>query len=387
MHFIEGGKPASTFEKLLLESEGLPSARAPRGEEVHHALSHPSLEAFRTASQHTPTVYSSKVPIPRMHAENISDIFREVYGDRYPYTRIYDPALIQEDVANGEYHLVALVSSTTGSVVAAGALIKFKDYGGVLAEDELVLEVGKIVVSPQHQGLGLGKSVVRSLVQVGGELGATQLFTLAVATHDLSQKMLFYFGFRPSGISVCDWPNMLHPEVRESGILMQLFLNSNIQGERTVYSHPLISTALSTAYGSTGCQRTQILERPQEISTNVEQARLIENIDRESSSVQIFLPAEADVAHAVKRSSEYVRAGAKHVSITLSLLEPSTYKAVDKLFQEGFRFSMVQPLGTTDLLTLQRAEEIPENIDEIVKRPHEYTARLFEAIFKVANPL
>ncbi len=136
----------------------------------------------------------------------VIDIYKNCYGDDYPYKDFYSPAWIKKGVFADEIHW--LVVETDDGVEGSGAvMLEAGDH------DDLMGEFGRLVVKPGIQGKGIGAALVEALDKEATkyiEFG----FGEARTTHLGSQTILGRFGFQPIGFE----PMKYHLAFRESFI-------------------------------------------------------------------------------------------------------------------------------------------------------------------------
>ncbi|MGV8121477.1 MAG: GNAT family N-acetyltransferase [Candidatus Xenobiia bacterium LiM19] len=125
-------------------------------------------------------------------AEEVAQLFREVYGSTYPFNYIYDPAELIRKAASGEV-----------SGVVATVDQRVKGYVAMTCTPSLgIPERGQSVVSPSCQGMGLFKQMLDLLHSVARSRGIAGLYNEAVTGHLFSQKGSYSAGARECGLQL-----------------------------------------------------------------------------------------------------------------------------------------------------------------------------------------
>lgn len=133
-------------------------------------------------------------PIQESDIEAVINLFRENYGDDYAIPEFYDPNWVKRGVYSD--HIIWLVVEEDGRVVASGAcILNFGDY------NDLIGEIGRVVVDPDTAGKGLGRVILSSLVDAADER-VEFAFAEARTVHPKTQKIndrlgLAALGFLP----------------------------------------------------------------------------------------------------------------------------------------------------------------------------------------------
>lgn len=146
--------------------------------------------------------------------EAVIQLFRDNYGDDYAIPEFYDPQWVKRGIYSD--NIIWLVLEEGGAILASGAaVLDFGDYNDQIAE------IGRLVVSPNVSGKGLGRKVLDALVDASDER-VEFAFGEARTTHPKTQKIFDHAGLVPLGFLpmayVMSW--------RESWVLSgQLFGN------------------------------------------------------------------------------------------------------------------------------------------------------------------
>ncbi len=124
--------------------------------------------------------------------EEIAQVYREVYGDDYPFKELYDAEWIKRGVFDREIRW--FVATNHDGLLGSGAVML--NAGDA---DDLVAELGRLVVHPRARGMNLGTRIVDALVEHA--LGLSDfIFAEARTAHVGSQVILERSGFAPIGI-------------------------------------------------------------------------------------------------------------------------------------------------------------------------------------------
>lgn len=151
-------------------------------------------------------------PIQENDIEAVINLFKENYGDDYSMPEFYDPQWVKRGVYSD--HIIWLViedsdaeapqdspnisdSSAsprpTGHIVASGAcILNFGDY------NDLIGEIGRVVVDPDTAGKGLGGLILESVVNAADER-VEFAFAEARTVHPKTQKINDRIGLVPLG--------------------------------------------------------------------------------------------------------------------------------------------------------------------------------------------
>lgn len=153
-------------------------------------------------------------PIQENDIEAVISLFKENYGDDYSMPEFYDPQWVKRGVYSD--NIIWLVVEDEGVIVASGAcILNFGDY------NDLIGEIGRVVVDPDTAGKGLGRLILESVVDAADER-VEFAFAEARTVHPKTQKINDRIGLVPLGFL----PLHYKMKWRESLILAgQLFGN------------------------------------------------------------------------------------------------------------------------------------------------------------------
>lgn len=124
-------------------------------------------------------------------AENISALFRAVYGDRYVYPDVYLPSMIRHH--NAQQHWQSSVACIDDQIVGHAMLWRHVDHPH---SAELSLNV----VHPAARGLGLATTLGRHLCDQARRQGLRMLTIKQVSSHTQSQRLAHTLGFHTTGL-------------------------------------------------------------------------------------------------------------------------------------------------------------------------------------------
>jgi len=133
-------------------------------------------------------------PIQEEDIEGVINLFRENYGDDYAMPEFYDPQWVKRGIYSD--HIIWLVVEDNGAIVASGAcILNFGDY------NDLIGEIGRVVVDPDTAGKGLGREILTALVDAADQR-VEFAFAEARTVHPKTQKIndrigLVALGFLP----------------------------------------------------------------------------------------------------------------------------------------------------------------------------------------------
>jgi len=156
-------------------------------------------------------------PIQENDIAAVINLFRENYGDDYSMPEFYDPQWVKRGIYSD--HIIWLVVEEQGEIVASGAcILNFGDY------NDLVGEIGRVVVDPDTGGKGLGRAILTALVDAADER-VEFAFAEARTVHPKTQKINDHLGLVALGFL----PLHYRMKWRESVVLEgQLFGNGRV---------------------------------------------------------------------------------------------------------------------------------------------------------------
>lgn len=143
-------------------------------------------------------------------AEDVSALFKQIYGDHYVYPEVYLPSLICERNANGAWR--SAVAELDGKIVAHAALLIDQS-----APD--CAEIALTVASQSVVGRGVGVRVCRYLRDRAPQFGVDMLTALLVTSHIQSQRMANPLGFSTTGLLFDYLPSPFSAGTRESYVI------------------------------------------------------------------------------------------------------------------------------------------------------------------------
>lgn len=130
-------------------------------------------------------------PIHENDIEAVISLFRENYGNDYSMPEFYDPQWVKRGVYSD--NIIWLVVEDDGKIVASGAcILNFGDY------NDLIGEIGRVVVDPDTAGKGLGRVILESVVDAADER-VEFAFAEARTVHPKTQKINDRIGLVPLG--------------------------------------------------------------------------------------------------------------------------------------------------------------------------------------------
>ncbi len=128
-------------------------------------------------------------PIQENDIEAVIQLFRENYGDDYAMPEFYDPQWVKRGIYSD--HILWLVIEDEGKIAASGAcILNFGDY------NDLIGEIGRVVVDPDTAGKGLGRAILSALVDAADER-VEFAFAEARTVHPKTQKINDRIGLVP----------------------------------------------------------------------------------------------------------------------------------------------------------------------------------------------
>lgn len=131
-------------------------------------------------------------PIQEEDIQQVITLFRENYGDDYSMPEFYDPNWVKRGIYSD--HIIWLVvEDDDKKVVASGAcILNFGDY------NDLIGEIGRVVVDPETAGKGLGSIIIEAIVN-SADQRVEFAFAEARTVHPKTQKINAHIGLVPLG--------------------------------------------------------------------------------------------------------------------------------------------------------------------------------------------
>ena len=130
-------------------------------------------------------------PVQESDIPQVIALFHENYGDSYSMPEFYDPQWVKRGIYSD--HIIWLVVEDEGKVVASGAVIlNSGDY------NDLIGEIGRVVVDPHAAGKGLGGTLLSALVEAADQQ-VEFTFAEARTVHPKTQKINDHIGLAPLG--------------------------------------------------------------------------------------------------------------------------------------------------------------------------------------------
>jgi RimJ/RimL family protein N-acetyltransferase len=311
-------------------------------------------------------------------AKQMVSLIDQTYKGRYPYQQLLDPMNLIEGVKSGKYTF-AVVFDDSGKLLGMAGISDFTWLGEEVTQYGQVKEIGKLIVAEDARGYGLGGILTKACVEHLQSEGVEIFAALTMTSHDHSQRAFARLGFVPTGITVCDWPNVLNDAQRESSVIMYRIENEAVRKDRPIFVPESLRVATEIAVEAAGCVRTF---KPGELPSIDAATGLLPstNFEYESLSTQVFLTDPMSVETAIADAEETIQQGSLHVSITVDVGQPSAFSALQRLVDEGYAYSSFHPLPNGDLLTVQKVVEPPHTYVAGIKCACEASGRLLVKI-------
>lgn len=123
----------------------------------------------------------------------IATLYQEVYGENYPFREFYDTEWIKRGIYDKNIHWYIAADFAGRLLGSAAVMINVGDA------DDLVSEIGRLVVHPDARGCNLGSRLVREVVAVADQF-SDFCFGECRTTHVGSQVILTREEFHSVGI-------------------------------------------------------------------------------------------------------------------------------------------------------------------------------------------
>ena len=132
-------------------------------------------------------------PVEELDVPRIATLYRDVYGEDYPFKEFYDTEWIKRGVFDNNISWYVAVQESGRLLGSAAVMINVGDA------DDLVSEIGRLVVHPDARGMNLGSRLTASVVDLADQFGDFS-FAECRTVHVGSQVILKREGFEPVGI-------------------------------------------------------------------------------------------------------------------------------------------------------------------------------------------
>lgn len=324
----------------------------PRDELREEAFAFPHREPLAT------TEYGPGHPMDRDTAEQVTDLFRLQYGDRYPSATLYDPDLLAAKTASGEI-LSIVLKDDFAAVVAHAALVRL---------EEGVYEVAKIIVDPARRKAGLGKRLLDETLDLAAALDPKLLLAFTVTAHPGSQRLFASRGFEPIGLQLMDWPDLFGVGQRESAVLFCKVKDPAITAPRAVHLPDDLRAAAKEIYGNLGLVRdtappaSRVAGTPLPVLPTVDRSELAD-----TGSAHMSLHPGTDPSEAVELCRALAeKENALYVSARMDITHPASRAQAEALLADGFTFSGILPFADREILVLQKPRgEVGPAVDRL----------------------
>lgn len=291
-------------------------------------------------------------------AKSMAGLFREAYGEKYPDECFLDPLQIREVIRSGKYRFSAALDQA-GQTLGIGGISKFEYLGANVEHFGSVCEFGKLIVAKRAQGMGLAGVLTKMRIEYVEQMGYSSVVSLPFGSHDFSQRSLTKAGFERGGISFCDWDDVFGIGQRESALFMHKIVDPEIRNARQVFLPSALHHVASIAYESLKCERTFDSSTVGTASGQPHEIRA----DELSGALQIFLHCPSSVEAMLSEVAVKARemSDLKHIAVSMDIGNPLAVPTIERLLNDGFRFSGLHPFAKSDLLTMQKVFDLPEN--------------------------
>lgn len=264
-------------------------------------------------------------------AEGISSLFREVYGDRYVYSDLYVPTLIEWN--NAQSHWCSVVAVENNCIIGHAALW--------FHENAPSAELAMMATHPKARHCGIATKLGMHLCQVARQQQLSTLTIKMVCSHPHSQRVAKNLGFYATALLRDYVVSPFKSGDRESVILGVLALQPRPVPRIVVMrGQHLWLSLLSSHFGNTRPSRSIQTAPPldiTDISNRIEVTlhqlthRVIDEITHLPLSRLIYLRVRLNSALAEALPTFY-RAGYQDMGLT-----PDNKGGWFWLFERGFR--------------------------------------------------
>jgi hypothetical protein len=300
-------------------------------------------------------------------APGVVRLFREIYGEYYPYRHFYDVGKLVEMFRNGT-HIPVVARTPNGDVVGYAVLHRSAPYSGLY-------EAAQGLTLPGYRQRGITTEIARYCEdRVVPALEAGGVFGEAVCNHIYTQKVWGKRGFAPCALGIDLMPaETYRKEGSAGGRVTVLSMFRTLRSKpQTIYTPLRYEEAIRFIYSGFDDPRDMVLSYADALPgpKTVVETEVMEF----GGAARVAVPsAGGDLHDALLREEERVlNLGVTVIEISLRLTCPGIGAIVDDLWGLGYFFGGVQPRWfDDDAILMQKIVGTPnwEGIDLYDDRP------------------
>jgi len=282
-------------------------------------------------------------------APDVSDFYRETYGDDFPIKYVYDPAEIVRRY-DGVNHRAAIVRDGEGRIAGMGSLFR-------IAPNPLLYEAGQLMVAKRHRGKGVSNIVGYSVLEeYPTQIPVDAVFLEALCSHTLSQPSATNRGLRPTGVELERMPAMGAGKKQGAAITLLTLFRVYRDAPHAIFPHPAYADFIEKRTRELGIERTFVPGEPPVAESTEAQPEIL----REASiaTLTVSRPGK-DWPEALARFEAEAAGCTMHVRLNLG--DRAAHWATEILRGRRFFLCAHLPLWFgTDGILLQKLPSAPD---------------------------
>jgi GNAT superfamily N-acetyltransferase len=309
-------------------------------------------------------------------AQGVVELFKAVYGDRYPIRIFYDPERLAEANRTGEYYSI-VARTRDGRILGVHNIFRSAPY-------ESLYEWGAGLVLKECRGLGISGRIVRHLLDVVVPmLRIDEMYGEAVCNHLHLQKVCVQEGFIETALEVALMPEAAYTlEKTASGrVATVLGFRCYKPKPHTVFLPAVYEDELRFLYAALDDERT-LVRADEDLPVGVSSASQTTIFDFAQVARIAVHTAGADLeSHFARLESDACYQNVVVLQAWLKLNSPAVGSAVETLRKRGYFLGGILPRWfnedgilmqrircSPDLEAIQLHSDRAREILEIVKR-------------------
>jgi GNAT superfamily N-acetyltransferase len=188
---------------------GSSQAPFPLTADVSSRVQHEIITASENGETLALSIVPANVPLPMHQSQEVIDLFRAVYGDRYH--KSYTTTIAELELCRTAGQGASLLITRADKVIA---------YATLTADSKHRCKFERVVVAPESRGLGVGKLLVRRGTVWAETQGYSWLWAEVVTSHATSERLFTEVGFQPVGLNLGKYLDYFGSGVRESTLVL-----------------------------------------------------------------------------------------------------------------------------------------------------------------------
>ena len=281
--------------------------------------------------------------------------FHKIYQHRHPCESFDDPQLYVDEIKTGKV-VGLVVDDEYGNPVA---------HGAIMMVDNQVAELCRLYVDSGAQGqnysAALQQAALRESQRLYQEGKLKVVFTEAVTTHPVTQRMFGTIGYEPTGILDRQFSDFFGSGYRETCLRMSNILEPEIKKHRDVYLPEGLEEVADVVYKHTDCDRTiHVAQKGALRPAKLSRTLTVDDAYMEMGSMVLTVAPSRKTDDIMKDVRLAIARGADHVSVRVDIQDPGSVNQAVALLEKGFYFSIIESYPDGEYLVLQRLADNPD---------------------------